>query len=120
MQRLAGWLWRVSGPMVTLAALLFVAGGGRLSWSGPRQDGPNPVVTATPAAVEHCAAATAGPTLAGATPEAAMDQCLHKVEGQLRRYKERVQNHKGETPGGGTPSASPDLPDAPDGEPEAD
>lgn len=32
----------------------------------------------------------------GPTPESAMDQCVHKVEQQLRKYKERVQNHKGE------------------------
>jgi putative sigma-54 modulation protein len=30
------------------------------------------------------------------TPEAAMDQCVHKIEHQLRKYKERVQNHKGD------------------------
>jgi putative sigma-54 modulation protein len=38
----------------------------------------------------------------GATPEAAMDACVHKIENQLRRYKEKVQNHKGEVPQGGT------------------
>jgi putative sigma-54 modulation protein len=38
----------------------------------------------------------------GATPEAAMDACVHKIEHQLRRYKERVQNHKGDVPQGGT------------------
>lgn len=32
----------------------------------------------------------------GPTPEVAMDSCVHKVEEQLRRYKERVQNHKGD------------------------
>ncbi|WP_422926732.1 ribosome hibernation-promoting factor, HPF/YfiA family [Singulisphaera sp. PoT] len=32
----------------------------------------------------------------GPTPEAAMDACVHKVEQQLRRYKEKVQNHKGD------------------------
>jgi putative sigma-54 modulation protein len=32
----------------------------------------------------------------GPTPEAAMDSCVHKVEEQLRRYKEKVQNHKGD------------------------
>ena len=30
------------------------------------------------------------------TAQVAMDQCVHKVEQQLRKYKERVQNHKGE------------------------
>jgi putative sigma-54 modulation protein len=33
----------------------------------------------------------------GPTPEAAMDQCVHKIEHQLRKYKERVQHHKGDT-----------------------
>lgn len=37
----------------------------------------------------------------GATPEAAMDACVHKIEQQLRRYKERVQHHKGDVPHGG-------------------
>jgi putative sigma-54 modulation protein len=32
----------------------------------------------------------------GPNPEAAMDQCVHKIEHQLRKYKERVQHHKGE------------------------
>jgi putative sigma-54 modulation protein len=32
----------------------------------------------------------------GSTPETAMDQCVHKIEQQLRRYKERVQHHKGD------------------------
>jgi putative sigma-54 modulation protein len=32
----------------------------------------------------------------GPTPEAAMDSCVHKVEEQLRRYKEKVQHHKGD------------------------
>ena len=35
------------------------------------------------------------------TPESAMDQCVHKIENQLRRYKEKVQNHKGDVSGGG-------------------
>jgi putative sigma-54 modulation protein len=38
----------------------------------------------------------------GATPEAAMDLCVHKVEQQLRRYKERIQHHKGDIPQGGS------------------
>ena len=41
----------------------------------------------------------------GATPEAAMDACVHKIEQQLRRYKEKVQNHKGDVPQGGTGEA---------------
>ena len=36
----------------------------------------------------------------GPTPEAAMDACVHKIEHQLRRYKERVQHHKGDVPQG--------------------
>ena len=40
----------------------------------------------------------------GPTPESAMDQCVHKIENQLRRYKEKVQNHKGDvSQGGGSP-----------------
>jgi putative sigma-54 modulation protein len=40
------------------------------------------------------------------SPEAAMDACVHKIEHQLRRYKEKIQNHKGSVPQGGT---SPDV-----------
>jgi len=47
------------------------------------------------------------------TPEAAMDGCLHKVEHQLRRYKERVQDHSGTLPQGGTSPSHPDLPEPP-------
>ena len=36
------------------------------------------------------------------TPEAAMDACVHSIENQLRRYKEKVQNHKGDVPQGGS------------------
>ena len=38
----------------------------------------------------------------GSTPATAMDACVHKIENQLRRYKERVQNHKGEATLGGS------------------
>ena len=48
------------------------------------------------------------------TPEAAMDQCVHKIEQQLRRYKEKVQNHKGDVALGGTAPLSPDLPEPPE------
>ena len=44
------------------------------------------------------------PRRSGSTPEAAMDMCVHKIEQQLRRYKERVQHHKGDVTHGG-PSA---------------
>jgi putative sigma-54 modulation protein len=50
----------------------------------------------------------------GPTPEAAMDQCVHKIEHQLRRYKERVQHHKGDVTHGGTSPMSPDLPEPPE------
>ncbi len=32
----------------------------------------------------------------GSSAEAAMDSCVHKIEQQLRRYKEKVQSHKGD------------------------
>jgi putative sigma-54 modulation protein len=32
----------------------------------------------------------------GTTPEVAMDLCVHKIEHQLRRYKDKVQKHKGD------------------------
>lgn len=32
----------------------------------------------------------------GPTPQVAMDACVHKVEQQLRRYKEKIQGHKGD------------------------
>jgi putative sigma-54 modulation protein len=39
----------------------------------------------------------------GPTPESAMDLCVHKIENQLRRYKEKVQQHKGDiSQAGGT------------------
>jgi putative sigma-54 modulation protein len=44
----------------------------------------------------------------GATPETAMDLCEHKIEQQLRKYKDRVQNHKGEATIG---DATPELPE---------
>ena len=48
-----------------------------------------------------------------ATPEAAMDLCVHKVEQQLRRYKEKVQEHRDAIPHGGTSPRRPDLPEPP-------
>jgi putative sigma-54 modulation protein len=47
----------------------------------------------------------------GPTPEVAMDQCVHKVEHQLRRYKERVQKHKGDITLDGMTPQEPDLPE---------
>ena len=46
-------------------------------------------------------------------PEAAMDLCIHKVEQQLRRYKEKVQEHRDAIPHGGTSPRRPDLPEPP-------
>jgi putative sigma-54 modulation protein len=50
----------------------------------------------------------------GSTPEAAMDRCVHKIEQQLRRYKERVQHHKGDVTHGGPSPRSSDQPQARD------
>lgn len=47
----------------------------------------------------------------GPTPEAAMDGCMHRIEEQLRRYKERVQGHHGAIPQGGTSPRHPELPE---------
>ena len=48
------------------------------------------------------------------TAEAAMDQCVHKIEQQLRRYKERVQNHKGDVALADTSPVAPDLTEPPE------
>ncbi len=45
----------------------------------------------------------------GATPETAMDLCVHKIEQQLRRYKEKVQHHKGDVTHDGPPRRSPEA-----------
>jgi putative sigma-54 modulation protein len=50
------------------------------------------------------------------TPEAAMDLCEHKIEQQIRRYKERVQEHRDAVPHGGTSPIRPDLPEPPGSE----
>jgi putative sigma-54 modulation protein len=50
----------------------------------------------------------------GSTPEAAMDLCVHKIEHQLRRYKEKVQHHKGEVTHGGPPPRSDEHLHAPE------
>jgi putative sigma-54 modulation protein len=44
-----------------------------------------------------------------ATAELAMDRCVHKIEQQLRKYKERVQHHKGDAPLGETIPGPGDL-----------
>ncbi len=48
------------------------------------------------------------------TAEAAMDLCVHKIEQQLRRYKERVQHHKGDVTHGGPSGRLSGLPEAPE------
>jgi putative sigma-54 modulation protein len=49
----------------------------------------------------------------GSTSEAAMDVCVHKIEQQLRRYKEKVQNHKGDvTHAGPSPRSFEQPPDS--------
>jgi len=50
----------------------------------------------------------------GPSPEAAMDQCVHKIEQQLRKYKERVQHHKGDVTLGGMSPASLEFPEPPE------
>jgi putative sigma-54 modulation protein len=50
----------------------------------------------------------------GPTPEFAMDQCVHKIENQLRRYKEKVQHHKGDVSQAGGPPRSSDQPQPPE------
>ncbi|HEV3167411.1 MAG TPA: ribosome-associated translation inhibitor RaiA [Isosphaeraceae bacterium] len=53
----------------------------------------------------------------GPYPEAAMDSCVHKIENQLRRYKERVQKHRGETSAGDVPESAADIAEPPALEP---
>ncbi|MFO0957829.1 MAG: ribosome-associated translation inhibitor RaiA [Isosphaeraceae bacterium] len=48
-----------------------------------------------------------------ATLETAMDQCVHKLENQLRKYKDKVQDRKNALPQGGTSPEHPDLPEPP-------
>ena len=50
----------------------------------------------------------------GPTPESAMDQCVHKIEQQLRRYKEKVTHHKGDVSLGEISPVSEDLPESPE------
>jgi putative sigma-54 modulation protein len=50
----------------------------------------------------------------GLTPEVAMDLCVHKIEQQLRRYKERVQHHKGDVTHGDLSSRSTEDEAAPE------
>ncbi len=48
------------------------------------------------------------------TLEAAMDACVHKIEHQLRKYKEKVQDHREVLPHGGMSPTHPELPEPPD------
>ena len=48
------------------------------------------------------------------TLESAMDHVSHMVEQQIRRYKDRVQDHRDEIPQGGTSPTRPDLPEPPE------
>jgi len=50
----------------------------------------------------------------GPTPESAMDLCVHKIENQLRRYKEKVQHHKGDVSQAGGPPVPSDQPQPPE------
>ncbi len=50
----------------------------------------------------------------GPTAEIAAEMALHKVEEQLRRYKQKIQKHTGDLPQGGTSRTAPDLPEPPD------
>lgn len=47
------------------------------------------------------------------TPEAAMDLCVHKIEQQLRRYKEKVQRHRGDVSIGDLPQVAAEAPEGP-------
>ena len=46
--------------------------------------------------------------------EAVTDQVVHMIEQQIRRYKDRIQNHRDEVPHGGTSPERPDLPEPPE------
>lgn len=49
----------------------------------------------------------------GPTPGAAMDLCVHKIEHQLRRYKEKVQQHRGEISISDLPEVKAEAPEPP-------
>lgn len=46
--------------------------------------------------------------------EAVTDQVVHMIEQQIRRYKDRIQDHRSEIPQGGTSPTRPDLPEPPE------
>jgi putative sigma-54 modulation protein len=46
--------------------------------------------------------------------EAVTDHVVHMIEQQIRRYKERIQDHRDEVPHGGTSPTRPDLPEPPE------
>jgi putative sigma-54 modulation protein len=49
----------------------------------------------------------------GPVPEAAMDSCVHKIVEQLRRYKDKVQRHRGEMSVGDLPELLIEPPEPP-------
>jgi putative sigma-54 modulation protein len=51
---------------------------------------------------------------ASSTAEEAMDRCVHKVEQQLRRYKEKVQHHKGDVTHDGPSARSAGYSESPE------
>ncbi len=53
----------------------------------------------------------------GTALEATMDVCVHKIEQQLRRYKEKVQHHKGDVTHDGPSHWSSDRPRSPEQDP---
>ena len=48
------------------------------------------------------------------TPQSAMDKCVHKIEQQLRKYKEKVQEHRDAIPQGGISRTHPEQNDLPE------
>lgn len=53
-------------------------------------------------------------TETGPTPQAAMDRCVHKIEQQLRKYKEKVQEHRDAIPQGGISRTHPEPTELPE------
>jgi len=48
------------------------------------------------------------------TPQVAMDMCVHKIEHQLRKYKEKVQEHRDAIPQGGISRTHPEQTELPE------
>jgi putative sigma-54 modulation protein len=53
-------------------------------------------------------------TEVGPTPQAAVDQCVHKIEQQLRKYKEKVQERRDAIPQGGISRTHPEQTELPE------